>query len=237
MYWYSFLIILTFLAAKGIQLLGSFALAHMLVGKEGSTILINILIFMVVATIARYVLKVYLPKVYRFFGLALLPLLLIIALLDYELVMILLSGFFLFLLVMSEVKVMKSLKKIKIIPEWVYVLLAVLPVFISYQLPQINDATPFLYYVVSSLFVFIISRYSEEGAHHSDEGPGIFMGLFFLAASGMIYYLLSAFRSDPDSALYTLTFVLLFYTGGTAFIYMKLDTYVRKLNSKLRSVV
>jgi hypothetical protein len=178
----------------------------------------------------------YLPKVYRFFGLALLPLLLIIALLDYELVMILLSGFFLFLLIMSEVKVMKSLKKIKIIPELVYALLAIIPIFISYQLPQINDATPFLYYVVSSLFVFIITRYSDDGAHSADAGPGIFLGLFFLAISGMIYYLLSISGSDPDSALYILTFVLLFYTGGTAFIYMKLDTYVRKLNSKLRSI-
>lgn len=178
MFRYSFLVILIFLVAKSIQLLGSFTLAHMLVGKEGTTILISILIFMVTVTIVRYVLKMYLPKVYRFFGLALLPLLLIIALLDYELVMILLSGFFLFLLIMSEVKVMKSLKKIKIIPELVYALLAIIPIFISYQLPQINDATPFLYYVVSSLFVFIITRYSDDGAHSADAGPGIFLDLF-----------------------------------------------------------
>lgn len=229
----SFFIILIFLLAKIVQLASGFALAHILGSALGSTILIDVLLLMVGMVLVGYVLKKFLPKVLPFLGFAFVFFLVATAWINYSLGMVFLGGFFLFLLIGSEAQVMRSLNRFKNIPQWVPFLLTLVPVLISYQLPQMQTATPILFYIVSSVFALVAS-YSGDDFNDWRNPPPIWLGFGFVAFSGVLYYV-ATHDSMEAMSLYVLTFVLLFYTGGAAVVYMALDGYLRRLNNVVHS--
>jgi len=232
---HSVFIIIIFLIVKAFQWLNSFVLAH-LFGTEGSKIMIGIFIFVSAIFIFGFLVKNFLPKAIKWAWIVIVFALIITSQTNPSWVTIFLVGLFLYALIGTEAQVLQSIASYKNIPRFVPFLLTLLPVVISYQFPQARIVTPQLFYIISSIFAFFAS-YSARAYGGGkfiiyQKAPSIWLGLFFMAGSGLLYYL-GFYKTAETPPPILLAFVLLFYLGGALVIYMSIDERLRRTPKKL----
>jgi len=223
---HSVFIIILFLVVKIFQWLNSFVLARLFSADKSSTIMISILIFVSAVFVFGLLVKKFLPKAINVAWIFIVFALIIISSINPSWVIICLAGLFLYALIGAEAQVLQSLSSYKNIPQFVPFLLSFLPIIISYQIPQSRVIAPQLFYIISSVLAFFASYsariYGEEKFIIYQKAPPIWLGLFFIAGSGLLYYL-EFYKKTETLPLMLLAFVLLFYVGGALVIYMSID--------------
>ena len=214
---HSVFIIILFLVVKIFQWLNSFVLARLFSAEEGPAIMISIFIFISAVFAFGLLVKKFLPKAINMAWIFLLFSLIIISSINPSWVIIFLAGLFLYALIGAEAQVLQSLSSYRNIPRFVPLLLSLLPIVISYQVPQSRVITPQLFYIISSVLAFF-SSYSARAYGGGkfiiyQKAPPIWLGLFFIAGSGLLYYL-GFYRGTENPPAILLAFILLFYVGG-----------------------
>ena len=149
-----------------------------------------------------------------------------------------LAGLFLYALIGAESQVWRSLSNYKNIPRFVPFLLSLLPVVIFYSFPQSHIVTPQIFYIISSILAFFASYSTQIYGGKSvvyEKAPPIWIGLFSLAWSGLLYYLgFYKIAGGPTVAL--ISFTLLFYVSGALVIYINIDEQLQHKYVKHNSI-
>lgn len=229
---HSIFIIILFLVVKIFQWLNSFVLARLFSADKSSTIMISIFIFISAVFVFDLLVKKFLPKAINVVWIVMVFALIIISSVNPSWVIIFLAGLFLYALIGAEAQVLQSLSSYKNIPRFVPFLLSLLPIVISYQIPQSRVIAPQLFYIISSVLAFFASysarTYGGGKFIIYQKAPPIWLGLFFIAGSGLLYYL-GFYKTTETLPDVLLAFVLLFYVGGALVIYMSIDERLRQV--------
>lgn len=228
----SIFVIILFLVVKVFQWLNSFVLAR-LFGTEGSfTLMMGIFIFICAIFMFNLLVNKFLPKAREWIWIVIVFTLIITSLIDPSWTSIFLAGLFLYALIGTEAQVLQSFANYKNIPRFIPFLLTLLPVVVSYQIPQARITTPQLFYIISSIFAFLASysaqAYGGEKFTTYQKTPPIWFGLIFIAASGLIYYL-GFYRATETLPTVLLSVVLGFYAAGALIIYISIDERLRQV--------
>jgi len=225
-------IIILFLVVKIFQWINGFVLARLFSAEEGFTIMISIFIFISAVFVFGLLVKKFLPKAINVAWVVIVLALIIVSLINPSWAIIFLAGLFLYALIGAEAQVLQSFSSYKNIPRFVPFLLSLLPIIVSYQIPQLRVVTPQLFYIISSVLAFFASysarTYGEGKFIIYQKAPPIWLGLFFIAGSGLLYYL-RFYRVTEIPHVMLLAFALLFYVGGALVIYMSIDERLRQL--------
>jgi len=227
----SVFIIILFLVVKTFQWLNSFILARLFGADEGSTIMISMLIFISVLFVFGLLAKKFFPKALGVAWMVIVLFLIISSLISPLWAIIFLASLFLYALIGTEAQVLRSLSSYKHIPQLVLFLLSLLPIVISYQIPQLQVVAPQLFYIVSSVLAFFASysarTYGGGKFTTYQKAPSIWLGLLFIAGSILLSYLgfYKATGALPDMFL---ALILLFYAAGALMVYMSIDERLRK---------
>lgn len=222
----SFFPIILFLVVKNFQWLNSFVLARLFSADEGPTVMMGIFIFIGAVFVFGLLVKKFLPQAINVAWIVIVFALFIISSINLSWAIIFLAGLFLYVLIGAEAQVLQSFSSCKNIPRFVPFLLSLLPIVISYQIPQSRVTAPQLFYIISSVLAFFAS-YSARAYGGGkfiiyQKAPPIWLGLFFIAGSGLLYYLVF-YRATEIPPAELLAFVLLFYVGGAQMIYMSIN--------------
>jgi len=225
----SALIIVVFLAVKTLQWLNSFALARFFSIEESAAVMMGVLFFVCAAFVFGFIVKTFFPKAIYFAWIFIVLALIITTQINTHLAIIFLSGLFLYALIGTEGQVIQTIADRQNIPKFITLMAAFLPVAISYLVPQARVAPPQLFYIISSLFAFLASysaqKYGGGKFIFYQKAPPAWLGLFFLAGSGLLYYLGSYGSGTPFTTI--IPFVLLFYVGGALVIYLSIDAFLQ----------
>jgi hypothetical protein len=135
----------------------------------------------------------------------------------------------------AESQVLQSLNIQKRAPQTLLFILTLLPVLVSYLIPEARIVTPQLFYIVSSAFALVASfsakSYGEGKYVIYEKAPPLILGLLIMIGSGLIYYFTIYTSSKESSDLFILTFIMFFYSGGSACVYITLDSYLKPYKS------
>ncbi len=222
----SIFIISLFLVVKIFQLANSFVFASLFSNEQGSVIMVSSIV------IIGAVVACGLLSATRFVLIVVILSLIITSQISPSWIIIFLTAMSVLGLIAMEAQVLQSLNNFRNIPKWIPSLLAVLPVVISYQFPQAHLVAPELFYLVSSILALVISYaprlYGGGRFIVYSDAPPLWLGISFMAGSGLFYYLVAYSENAAMPTEEALPFVMLFYVGGALALYMSLDNRVRR---------
>ena len=226
------LIIILFLIAKIFQWLNGFVLTRILSNDEGYTIMISAYIFIIAILVFGLLVKKFLPKLLGVAWIAIVSFLIILALVNCSWAIIFLAGLFWYALIGVEGQVLQSFSNCKNIPQFMPFLLSLMPVIIFSQISQSHIIASQIFYIINSVLAFLSSyfarKYSGGKVIIYGKAPPIWLGLSFIAGSGILYYLGFYGKMGTPHGMF-IAFVLLFYVGGASAIYMSIDERLEQM--------
>lgn len=228
-----FFVIFVFCILKAFQLLNAFVFARLTSTEGGSQIMIGALVLIAVFSALSTLLKVFLPRLFSvsgMIGFLIFIVLSVFGVLDMVWTVTLLTTVFLYVLIISESQLLRSLNIEKKISPFVPFALSFLPVVAVYQLPVIEVTTPTIFYIVASILSlaasYSIKTYGDTGSYGSGDAPPLILGLLFLAMSGIAYYVAVYLNNETSAQI--LGTIMGFYAAGAAVTYMSLQDFLRR---------
>lgn len=218
-------ILFLFFVAKTFQVVSNFVFLQLFRNGQGDGYVNNLFYLVLIILLVYGLIKLlFPPKVFMFAGLALLPTVIIAFFITKSetLLLTFLSGFFLLLLINSEIGLLRELRKRARVSYWLTNILGIIPIAFTFFFPQFGGTVPILFYLVTTVFAEISAHSSDDEPDQGDKMPFVFAPLFLMFAG--VLYAVAIYPShggaiDPK----IIAFFMLFYCGGmvSLYIYMK----------------